>query len=249
MPRRRPAFAVWLLVGLVVALPARADAAELFPTTLVLSEDNPVAVLYIRNTSSERVVYELRGFRWTQENGEDVHDPDADLVATPPVLVLEPGESAPARIGLLSGVQAGPVERAYRLLISDIPPPARHVRPGLDVRVQYLLPVFVPPMDQRVRLELAATEDEAGRLCISGRNGGTSHAKIVSLGAAEAAAARVPTHRYILAGARAQFCVAVPAARVSAQKLSAGVTSAYQKAVTIHAVATAPAAAALAARH
>jgi len=235
---RRSAYFGRALAGLAAMGACSAYGAELYPTTLVMPRDKPVATLHIKNSDSKAVVFEISGFDWRQNDSGDVLTPAEDLVITPPIISLAPGEAAIVRVGLLSADSGDANERAYRLLVDDVSGPKNNPSAGLNVRIQFVLPVFLAPADPAQSVELTAAPDADGRLCINGRNAGASHVKVVSLAAGEAPEKVSPQHQYILAGAQVHFCPETPVAGVHSGSLIAGIASAYQSSVTPYVVTT-----------
>ncbi len=223
-------------LGFLVSAPC--SALELYPTTLKLDQDKPVTTLRVRNTRATPVSYEFSGYRWTQEDGKDVHTPDRNFIATPPILTLKPGAEAIVRIGIISDDDRDPNEHAYRLLVNDISPRGPADRNGLNVRLQILLPVFLAQAIAKPEVSLTGRTASNGRLCITGNNIGTAHAKMIWIGNDKAKAGKIPTHHYFLAGSQSEVCVDAQPQAQAKLAFSAGLTSAYQHGVKVHDVQT-----------
>lgn len=227
-----------LIVGVsaftAACLPA--FAAEIYPTTIILERDRPIATLRIRNDAAKAKSYEFTGYRWRQENVDDNYTPDDTLIISPPIVTLAPQEEAVIRVGLLEPNKTGDREHAFRLLINDISAP-KPTTGGLNLRLQILLPVFLKAATPNHALSLIAAKSDDGRLCIAGRNDGDTHAKMVWLDGA-ALKERIPTHQYFLAGASTEVCFDNLRPEDAAKGVKAGVTSAYQPGITEHEIQT-----------
>ncbi len=207
-------------------------ALELSPLTIMLDAEQPVGVLKLRNDGVQPAAFQITGLEWSQEGGEDIHAASPDLIVTPPIVSLEPGDSVLVRVGFLSRADDGGREGDYRLLLRDISQIEQTGSP-LKVRTQVLLPVFFAPdaITHDVVVEKAAGED--GEACVEVRNEGNVHKKLVSIGPRGNSDA-LPVHHYVLAGATAKVCPLALEGELAGEALRAGLTSAYSNKVEFH---------------
>lgn len=87
--------------------------------------------------------------RWRQDvHGADLTEPSTELLVTPPIADLRPGQKQLFRVAL-RGPRSGPGELAYRLILEDAAPPqVGMVGPQgtlIKFRMRYDLPVMVAP--------------------------------------------------------------------------------------------------------
>ena len=136
-----------VVCSLVVPLCALAGSLRVGPTRLELSVRHPVAVLEVQNTGDQATLAQLDAFGWTQAGTVDLLDSTEDLITTPLVLNLAPGETRRVRVGLREPNRAM-VERSYRLFVREIPPAALP-ESGLRFAVRIGVPVFALPGDLR----------------------------------------------------------------------------------------------------
>jgi fimbrial chaperone protein len=178
--RRRQLFAA--LAGIGVA-PSNAHAAGLqfSPILLDLGPGQRTATLEIMNRSADPRAVQVRPFTWSQPTGQD----DAlgatnDLAISPPLFTLPPNEMQLVRIVLrASGNDAA--ERAYRLLIDELPPPGQAGAVRLALRVS--LPVFAAA-SSRTAPDIRWSAQRAGSgWDILAHNQGTRRARITELSA------------------------------------------------------------------
>ncbi len=223
------AFAVFAVIG----LPQPGYAVTLMPLTLVMEQNKAVVSLHVRNDEAQTKIFEVQAYHWSQDGNEDVLEPASDLVVTPPIVKLAPGEQKIIRVGVMRRNSSHTQEKAYRLLLRDITPIALEAG-ELHLRMQYLLPLFMSPGRPQPELQLveAATSDGSG--CIQITNAGNIHAKLVWTSPSNAPQNIAPTQRYVLAGAQSLVCPDGPAAH--GDRLIAGITSAYQNEVTSYEV-------------
>jgi len=135
---------------LLLPLCAVAGSLRVGPTRLELSARHPVAVLEVQNTGDQATLAQLDAFLWTQAGTVDLLESTAELIATPLVINLAPGETRLVRVGLRSA--GGPMgqparatlERSYRVFVREVPPAAL-AESGLRFAVRIGVPVFALP--------------------------------------------------------------------------------------------------------
>lgn len=136
-------FAVCIMCLLSLAGPAHATSLTVTPVLLTLDKNHRSIALAIRNQSDEAKVIQTELVRWTQQDGENVHTPSRDLLVNPPIFTLKPNQRQVIRIGLNRKVDV--TELAYRLRLTEVPPPPRAEFTGLRVALRFDIPVYVQP--------------------------------------------------------------------------------------------------------
>lgn len=174
-------FMAFSLLALGITATAQAASLSISPIAVTLDEKRQTAALTLKNESSETRVVQTELLRWTQENGENVHAPSRDILVNPPIATLQPGQTQIIRVGL--NRKADKVrELAYRLYISEVPPPPKEGFTGLRIALRLGLAVFVPPKAKPTdKLDWKAARDQKGDLQLTLRNGGNRHLRLVSL--------------------------------------------------------------------
>jgi fimbrial chaperone protein len=138
----RAAIALWMTL---LPLAALGGSLGVGPTRLDVSARHPVAVLQVQNTGDTATLAQLDTFVWSQQSGTDFLEPTADLIATPLVINLGPGETRVVRVGLREPNRT-PVERSYRLFVREVAPTSVPGT-GLQFAVRIGVPVFASPVD------------------------------------------------------------------------------------------------------
>lgn len=135
--------------------------------------------------------------RWTQNlQGQSVTSPTNELLVTPPIADLQPGDKQVFRVAL-RGARLRPEELAYRLILEDVAKsrPDASAEGALQVkfRMRYDLPVLVAPVGKVANaLQWAAcppAADAATALsaphsldaCVRLRNAGNRRVKVQTL--------------------------------------------------------------------
>nr|WP_239005987.1 molecular chaperone [Burkholderia territorii] len=162
---------------------ACAATLQITPVTIELPPSAAAATMTLSNPGGQPIYGQVRAYRWTQENGDDVMTPTDALAASPPLLQI--GASAEQLIRLVRTARGAPVaEESYRVLIDELPAPGTPVENGITIRLRYSVPVFVEPAGtpQTPRLEWRVERDGSGtRLAVENRGGRRAQISAVSL--------------------------------------------------------------------
>src|SRR3546814_4907898 len=86
----RAAGMAFVAAQLFQAAPSFASSFQVNPVKLSLSPDKATTSLSIGNDTGDEVGIRVSALRWTQVAGKDVYAPADDLIASPPIFMLEP---------------------------------------------------------------------------------------------------------------------------------------------------------------
>jgi fimbrial chaperone protein len=144
LQRLTPAAALALLAGTLLAAAASASASSfaLNPTTLTFATTTSGDVV-ISNLGSDPLRLSVRTFAWRQSaaNAEELA-PSESVPYFPRLLVVAPGAAQRVRVGVMD--PRGPVERAYRMLVSELPDaPSAGAGSGLRIVQRIDVPIFL----------------------------------------------------------------------------------------------------------
>ncbi|HEX5005782.1 MAG TPA: molecular chaperone [Hyphomonadaceae bacterium] len=167
----------FLATGLATAGVATAASIQIGPTSILLVGPERTAIVTVRNSDSSPVTVQVRGMDWSQNNGEDVQTPSATLVVSPPFATLQPGESQTVRL-LIENVEDAKTERAFRLVIDEVPNPVTRASTGLQTTLRLVSPVFLSPSIESRPLLTWTTARSANGVVLSVRNDGKAHERI-----------------------------------------------------------------------
>ncbi len=179
--------------------PALAGGFSVLPTRVTLAAERAVQSVMLTNTSAQTVTVESQVVVWPEGADGQLA---ADVVVTPAVVTLPPGQRVRVRIGLLRGGD-GAAERAYRIYFTELPAPAPLQGAGIGVRLRVGIPVFVVPLlAQPQPLQWRALHGNEGWQ-LEAHNPGNVHARmaepaLVAAGQTQRLESPSP---YVLAGA------------------------------------------------
>lgn len=175
--------AVLGLALLTLAQPALAASLQVSPVTLLFQPGQPALGITLRNTGDAPLTGQVRVFAWSQDGKDDKLDPVQTLVASPPMVVIPPQGEQLVRV-VRTSRQPADHEITYRLLIDELPPPqeastAAGVSGGVNFRLRYSIPVFVPMAGAPAEPRLSWTlKQHDGAWFLGATNQGATHAQL-----------------------------------------------------------------------
>lgn len=195
------------LLALVAAAPPAQAASPLmiWPVDPVITGPQRAVALWLENRGGDTVSMQVRVFRWSQVEGEDRFEPQAQVVASPPISQIPPGQRQMVRLIATASTPAQQ-EQAFRVLVDELPAPAPSAgaaapdpAAAVQLQIRYAIPLFVyGPKTLPARLadarslvdgttvvqpELSWTvQRDGGRDRILLMNRGAAHARLTSAG-------------------------------------------------------------------
>lgn len=166
-----------ILLYLFCAYTTLAATLRVAPTTLELIAPDSAATLNLRNEAKRPINVQIRVFRWTQTDGAERFEPTNMVVASPPATQLSPGQDYTVRV-VRTARQPVAGEESYRVVVDELPDPARRKAGTVSLVVRHSIPVFFRAADAagpRVSWSLARSD---GRLVLVARNAGVSRLRV-----------------------------------------------------------------------
>lgn len=111
------------------------------PLRLELDGAQVHETLRVVNPSDRPIGIQVRAFEWTQANGEDVYAPTADVLVSPAIVVIQPGETQFFRVQRRALPPAG--ERRYRVAVDQLPDPDLAQNGTAMTRIRFTIPLFL----------------------------------------------------------------------------------------------------------
>ncbi|TCV92311.1 fimbrial chaperone protein [Luteibacter rhizovicinus] len=157
-----------------------ASGLQVSPIGLQLAANAQADALWLTNTGTNTIQAQVRVFRWTQVDGKDRLEPTRDLIVSPPMISVAPGDRQLIRVIRSVDAPVG-TELAYRVLVDELPLD-QEAKPGLRFVLRYSIPIFLVPSDGAKTATLRATwRDGPDGTALEVRNSGSGHAQIADL--------------------------------------------------------------------
>ncbi|MVV50076.1 molecular chaperone [Pseudomonas sp. PB120] len=124
-----------------------ASSVLIWPIDPVLEADQQASALWLENRGSETANLQIRVFAWSQSGFNDQYQNQRDVIGSPPVAKIEPGQKQLVRLTRTKEIPPGQ-ELAYRIIIDEIPsaktPAAEEGKTAAAIRFQmrYSVPLF-----------------------------------------------------------------------------------------------------------
>jgi fimbrial chaperone protein len=187
-------------------------ALQVSPVIVNILPSQPATTLTLGNSGDLPIHGQLRLYAWTQRDGDNVLTPTEALIASPPIVRIEPGERQIVRL-VHVGRKPTHKEQSYRLLVDELPAADTAPGEGVSIRLRYSLPVFVQSSNARAPSLHFDVRMAQGELEV--RNDGERHAQVGATRVVDAAGRSVQLTRgllgYVLAGQTRRFAVRWPA--------------------------------------
>ncbi len=198
---------------------AGASGLQVAPIGLEFTPSSPAQGLWLTNTGDRPLHAQVRVQHWTQVNGKDELTSTQAMLASPPMLALEPGARQLVRVIRTGSASASASEEAFRVLIDELPQQDRAQTSGVEYVLHYSVPVFVAATaaaPASVADGLRATlERDAQGAALRVRNEGPRHAQLSDVHLVGADGAEVPLAAgllgYVLPGMEMRWPVALDA--------------------------------------
>ncbi len=193
---------------------AVASAIQVSPVRIQVELPAAASTITISNPGDTPLSAQLRVFKWTHIDGKDTLEPTKDVVASPPLAKLAPGQPYVVRIIRVSKKPLSG-EETYRLIIDEIPNLQAQV-PSFGPRfaIRQSIPVFFSDPAAAPKLSWAATIKN-GRLLLQARNEGGRRVRISALNVTNGSGASLSYGDnfigYVFGRSSEQWTAAVPA--------------------------------------
>lgn len=128
----------------------QAASIAVYPTKLIVSKEEPIAVLEVKNTGDSTTTVQLQAMRWQQDKQEEIYNDTTDLLVTPLLFTILPQQTQIVRVAPLN--QSFSKEKAYRLFLREVPSEQKTEdklqKSLLTIMLKISLPLFIVPNDK-----------------------------------------------------------------------------------------------------
>lgn len=135
------------LMVFLLLLATHAQAANslmIWPIDPSINPDEKASELWLENRGAATTLMQVRVFSWQQVGGREQYATQQSVVASPPLVRIEPGQKQLVRLIKQTAPGAGQ-ELAYRVVLDEIPTPRTpgENQAGLNFQMRYSVPLFV----------------------------------------------------------------------------------------------------------
>lgn len=149
------------------------------PVRLDVKSPRRAASIEVQNTGDQPAQLQVERYRWVADRGgEDLLEATEEVVATPPIFTLAPGQKQIVRV-LLFGAPDPSREVTYRIILQETalndPPPN-----AVQALLRISMPLFITPPGAKPNV-VWALQREGDRWWLNAENTGNAHAQINSV--------------------------------------------------------------------
>lgn len=199
---------------------AMASGLQVSPISLSIQARENASGLTLSNTGDNVVHAQVRVYHWSQDETGDQLTLSRGLLASPPMIELDPNDKQLIRIIRAKAPPqgSGAVEDSYRVLVNELPIKSPDQKSGLQFALSYSLPVFVQPVGvvkTSPKLQWSThVQPDNKQIKLRVHNSGNGHAQLASLSFVDTAGTSIDVHKgllgYVLPGATMYWTLKTP---------------------------------------
>jgi fimbrial chaperone protein len=218
---------VRLLAALGTMVPcasfAQSGPVLIWPIDPAIEQDKRATALWLENPGKVPIQLQVRVFAWQQSENGDHYAPQSEVIGTPPMVRIEPGQRQLVRLTRTQATVAGS-ERAYRVIVDEVPLPeataGESAGARIKFRMRYAIPLFsyghglARPGRNESDIDTAkpplewSIVQQGGKRFLEIRNPGPTHVRLVNAAFASDKAPFAPgLLGYVLAGATMRWAL------------------------------------------
>jgi fimbrial chaperone protein len=167
-----------LLAALFLASDVLAGSFSVAPVRLEVKMPRRAVSIEVQNTGELPAQLQVERYRWVADKGgDDQLEATDDVVATPPIFTLSPGQKQIVRVLVMGNIDPAR-EGTYRVILQETAlndPPPNAVRALLRIS----LPLFITPPGAKANIAWS-TERDGERWWLVMENLGNAHAQITA---------------------------------------------------------------------
>lgn len=119
----------------------RGAMVSLAPLRLELAGAETSAILRVSNPSNRAVGVQVRIFRWSQTNGAETYAASNDVMISPSIMQIAPGQTQIFRVSRRDAPSAG--EKRFRIAVDQLPDPGLEAAGEAQARIRFTIPLLI----------------------------------------------------------------------------------------------------------
>lgn len=159
---------------------SRGANVSLAPLRIEMDGTQRAETLRVYNPSGRAIGVQVRAFGWKQESGEDVYFASNDVMISPSIITIAPGDTQIFRV--VRRDQPAQGERRYRVAVDQLPDPELLRGGEAQARIRFTIPMFI----DRATASPANISWSVGEDGLTATNSGGQTARMVNLSLTDA---------------------------------------------------------------
>ncbi|MBY0346274.1 MAG: fimbria/pilus periplasmic chaperone [Neisseriaceae bacterium] len=169
--------------GFMLSNNLHAMGLQVSPISIELDPKQLAQKIWLSNNGDNQTQAQIRIYRWTQDASKDTLTPTQDLVLSPPMLTILPGEKKLVRLIKIStdtNTTEPLIEKSYRMVVNEVPTAATKNNKTISFVAEYSIPVFLyNGNNEQFKPEIALSFLQNNEdLSLQVTNSGNMHAKL-----------------------------------------------------------------------
>lgn len=119
----------------------RGAMVSLAPLRLELAGAETSAILRVSNPSNREVGVQVRLFAWAQVDGADAYATSNDVMISPSIVHIAPGQTQIFRVSRRAAASDG--EKRFRIAVDQLPDPALEASGEAQARIRFTIPLLL----------------------------------------------------------------------------------------------------------
>ena len=165
---------------------SRGANVSLAPLRIEMDGEQRAETLRVYNPSPRAIGVQVRAFGWKQEAGKDVYFPSNDVMVSPSIITIAPGDTQIFRVVRRDRPAEG--ERRYRVAVDQLPDPELLRGGEAQARIRFTIPMFI----DRATAQPANIAWSVGSDGLTATNSGQQTARLVNLSLKDAQGQPIP---------------------------------------------------------
>ncbi len=178
---------ILIFLALLLIIWGRCVAANLQidPLGIQLAPPHPVDSITLSNWGDSPILIQVKAYTWQQQGGKDIYTETQNLLITPPIVFIKPGQQQLLRLGWIKQAFPAQEEQALRLYIQQVPAQTSsnlQEKSSVMISLRIGIPVFIEPLIlAQPELHWQIKPGKNNKLILSVENTGNMHVKIVHI--------------------------------------------------------------------
>jgi fimbrial chaperone protein len=167
-------------VFLVVPCMLLAAEVHINPVRLKFEPGQTIDSFKVVNAGKDPVLFQLKAFKWTQEEGKDVYTDTKDIILNPPIANIAEESYQLVRVGLRAPLNPK-IEHTYRVIATQVPSKNKTDSFQVETLIRFSIPVFIEPKNKIDDLSIDTKSLPNGDLELHIKNAGNRHIQITNI--------------------------------------------------------------------
>ncbi len=162
-----------ILSFVLIPLYVFASSLSIAPVHIHFAPGEKIETVIFKNKGDDPVTLQTQVFQWSQKNGQNIYTPTKDMITSPAMFKIAPGQKQLLRIALRNvSVATSSQQQTYRIFLTQIlPVKIKQTAPEqVNTKLKISLPIFID-LDPKIEVvKLTANRTNKGVQLVNAGN-------------------------------------------------------------------------------